>query len=119
MLAGLLADLFRKLSNVQELESRLRAKDKDYQRLLRTAIITARNAPAHERVITTLKSWGVEANETFFLGGMDKRRILNVFKPHMFFDDQLDHLKATDLAMVHVPFGVANVEKPVSKPEQK
>lgn len=115
---GLLAGLFRKLSNVQELETRLRAKDKDYQRLLRTAIITARNAPAHERVITTLKSWGVEANETFFLGGMDKRRILNVFKPHMFFDDQLDHLKSTDLAMVHVPFGVANLEKHVSTPEQ-
>lgn len=76
---------------------------------MRTALITARNAPAHERVITTLKSWGVEANETFFLGGMDKRRILNVFKPHIFFDDQLDHLKAKDLAMVHVPFGVANL----------
>ena len=105
---GLLADLFRKLSKLQELEDRLRAKNPDYQRLLRTAIITARNAPAHERVITTLKSWGVEANETFFLGGMDKRRILNVLKPHIFFDDQLDHLKAKDLAMVHVPFGVAN-----------
>ena len=50
----------------------------------------------------------MEANETFFLGGMDKRRIFNVFKPHIFFDDQLHHLKAKDLAMVHVPFSVAN-----------
>lgn len=107
---GLLADLFRKLSTLQELEDRSRAKNSDYQSLLRTAIITARNAPAHERVITTLKEWGVEANETFFLGGMDKRRILNVLKPHIFFDDQREHLKANDLAMVHVPFGVANSE---------
>ena len=108
---GLLADLFRKLSTLQELEDKLSADDPDYQRLLRTAIITARNAPAHERVITTLKGWGVEANETFFLGGMDKRRILNVLKPHIFFDDQLDHLSASDLAMVHVPFGVANQQQ--------
>lgn len=62
----------------------------------------------HEPVITTLKSWDVEANETFFLGGMDKRRILNVLKPHIFFDDQQDHQKAKDLAMVYGPFGVAN-----------
>ncbi len=105
---GLLKDLFLKLSRLQELEEQVRANNPEYQRLLRTAIITARNAPAHERVITTLKSWGVEANETFFLGGMDKRRILNVLKPHIFFDDQLDHLQTEGLAMVHVPFGVAN-----------
>lgn len=106
--SGLMADLFRKLSRLQELENRLRDQNPDYQRLLRTAIITARNAPAHERVITTLKSWGVEANETFFLGGMDKRRILMVLKPHLFFDDQLSHLKGEGLAMVHVPFGQSN-----------
>jgi len=105
---GLLKDLFLKLSRLQELEEQERAGNPEYQCLLRTAIITARSAPAHERVITTLKSWGVEANETFFLGGMDKRRILNVLKPHIFFDDQLDHLQAKNLAMVHVPFGVAN-----------
>jgi 5'-nucleotidase len=62
------------------------------------------------RAITTLKSRGVEANETFFLGGMDKRRILTVLKPHLFFDDQLSHLKGERLAMVQVPFGVANVD---------
>ncbi|MFG1490822.1 5'-nucleotidase, partial [Oceanospirillum sp. HFRX-1_2] len=54
------------------------------------------------------ESWGVSANETFFLGGMDKRRILDIFKPHLFFDDQTSHLNARNLAMVHVPFGVAN-----------
>jgi 5'-nucleotidase len=77
---------------------------------LRTAIITARNAPAHERVVTTLESWGVSANETFFLGGMKKGRILTVLKPHMFFDDQKSHLgyESLDVPMVHIPFGVAN-----------
>lgn len=105
---GLLADLFQKLAHLQALEkSRLQA-DPSYKRILRTAIITARSAPSHERVITTLQSWGVGADETFFLGGMDKRHILNVFRPHIFFDDQIGHLQAKDLAMVHVPFGVAN-----------
>ena len=60
--------------------------------------------------MTTLKSWGVSANETFFLGGMEKARVLGIFKPHMFFDDQLSHLKspAGNIPMVHIPFGVAN-----------
>jgi 5'-nucleotidase len=83
----------------------------DYQRVLRIAIVTARNAPSHERVITTLEHWGVDANEVFFLGGMEKDRILKVLKPHMFFDDQRSHLQsdAGDIPMVHIPFGVANV----------
>jgi len=107
---GPLADLFRKLSFMQQLEDKAEADDPGYKRILRTSIITARNAPAHERVVTTLESWGVSPHEAFFLGGMDKRRILNTFKPHMFFDDQRDHLKASEdnLAMVHVPFGIAN-----------
>ena len=76
----------------------------------RQAIVTARNAPAHERVITTLEHWGVSANETFFLGGMKKDRILTRLKPHMFFDDQKSHLEseAGDIPMVHIPFGIAN-----------
>jgi len=107
---GPLADLFRKLAGIQRLEMEA-AKDKDnYKRILRTAIVTARNAPSHERVITTLESWGVWADETFFLGGMEKGRILGVLKPHIFFDDQLSHLKPSgdNIPMVHVPFGVAN-----------
>ena len=105
---GPLADLFRKLSALQALEDAELSKDADYDRVLRTAIITARSAPTHERVITTLESWGVSPNETFFLGGMDKSRILDIFRPHLFFDDQTSHLNAQNLAMVHVPFGVAN-----------
>ncbi len=107
---GPLADLFKKLSFLQKLEDREVERDKKYKRILRTAIITARNAPAHERVITTLESWGVCANEMFFLGGMSKERILKRLKPHMFFDDQLRHLEseAGDIPMVHIPFGIAN-----------
>ena len=107
---GPLADLFQKLSLMQRLEERAQRRDPAYQKILRIAIITARNAPSHERVVTTLKSWGVSANETFFLGGMDKARVLGVFKPHIFFDDQLSHLKSAGgtIPMVHVPFGIAN-----------
>lgn len=108
---GPLADLFRKISHLQKLEDAALAADPDYRRVLRTAIVTARNAPSHERVITTLEHWGVNANEVFFLGGMKKDRILNVLKPHMFFDDQRSHLEseAGDIPMVHIPFGVANL----------
>lgn len=107
---GPLADLFKKLSFMQELEDKEIEKDRDYKRILRTSIVTARNAPAHERVITTLENWGVSANETFFLGGMDKNRILTILKPHMFFDDQKSHLKSDigDIPMVHIPFGITN-----------
>ena len=108
---GPLADLFQKLALMQRLEERALRRDPNYKKILRIAIITARNAPSHERVVTTLKSWGVSANETFFLGGMDKARVLGVFKPHIFFDDQLSHLKSAGgtIPMVHVPFGVANL----------
>lgn len=107
---GPLADLFKKLSYMQKLEDREEENNRNYQRIIRTAIVTARNAPAHERVITTLEHWGVCANETFFLGGMQKDRILSTLKPHMYFDDQKSHLEseAGDIPMVHIPFGIAN-----------
>ena len=110
---GPLADMFQKLAVMQRLEERAQRRDPRYKKILRIAIITARNAPSHERVVTTLKSWGVSANETFFLGGMNKARVLAVFKPHIFFDDQLSHLKSDSgaIPMVHVPFGVANRRK--------
>lgn len=107
---GPLANLFKKLSFLQKLEDREFEKDRSYKRVLTTAIVTARNAPAHERVITTLEDWGVSANEIFFLGGMAKDRILSRLKPHMFFDDQRSHLESEggDIPMVHIPFGIAN-----------
>lgn len=95
---------------MQKLEDREQENDRDYKRIIRTSIVTARNAPAHERVITTLEDWGVSANEVFFLGGLKKERILSTLKPHMFFDDQRSHLEseAGDIPMVHIPFGIAN-----------
>lgn len=66
------------------------------------AIVTARNAPAEMRVIKTLRHWGVYVNEIFFLGGLEKAKVLKAFRPHIFFDDQDLHL---DTAAKHVPSG--------------
>ncbi|MDR2546518.1 MAG: 5'-nucleotidase [Lachnospiraceae bacterium] len=55
---------------------------------IRTALVTARCVPAHERVIRTLRAWNVRIDEVFFLGGIDKQAILKAFAPHIFFDDQ-------------------------------
>jgi 5'-nucleotidase len=107
---GPLSDLFRKLAAFQNLERRREREDSQYKRVLRTAIVTARNAPSHERMVTTLRNWGVSADETFFLGGIEKRRVLEVLRPHIFFDDQRHHLHsaAGEIPSVHVPFGVRN-----------
>jgi len=61
---------------------------------IRTALVTARNSPAHERVIRTLRAWNVRIDETFFLGGVSKDKILASFSPHIFFDDQHQHCDA-------------------------
>ena len=58
---------------------------------LRTALVTARSSPAHERVIRTLRAWDVVIDETFFMGGIHKSAVLEAFRPHMFFDDQHTH----------------------------
>lgn len=59
---------------------------------VRIAIVTARNSPAHERVIQTLRRWGVHVDEAFFLGGVSKDEVLKAFGAHIFFDDQDVHL---------------------------
>jgi 5'-nucleotidase len=104
---GPMKEFFSKLAALQESQ---RQGGYSAPTRLRTAIVTARNAPAHERVINTLKSWGIYTDEIFFLGGIEKSRILAVYKPHLFFDDQMAHLAgaAPLAACVHVPFGVAN-----------
>ena len=104
---GPLKDFFQKLSALQ---TRQREQGRGLAPRLRIAIITARNAPAHERLINTLKSWGIYTDEVFFLGGVEKSRILEVMKPDLFFDDQRGHLEPAGsfTACVHVPFGIAN-----------
>ena len=69
---------------------------------LRTALVTARSAPAHERAIRTLMSWNIEVDEALFLGGLPKGEFLREFEPDFFFDDQTGHV---DAASAHVPAG--------------
>ncbi len=70
---------------------------------IRTALVTSRNAPAHERAIKTLRSWGIRVDEAFFLGGVSKKEVLSAFGAHIFFDDQRIH---TDPASEVVPSAV-------------
>ena len=72
--------------------------------------MTARGAPAHERVVHTLSAWGMEADEVFLLGGIEKKRVLDILRPHLFFDDQMAHLAPAHASTpcVHIPFGIAN-----------
>lgn len=108
---GPLKELLVKIALLQKREKDKSKHDKSYKPRIRTAIITARNAPAHARVVTSLRDWGVSVDETFFLGGVEKKSILEVFKPHIFFDDQRLHLDPTKdmIPSVHIPFGVRNV----------
>jgi 5'-nucleotidase len=77
---------------------------------IRTALVTARSAPAHERVIRTLRSWGIRIDEAIFLGGMDKGPFLESFGADFFFDDQRGHCDSAreHVATGHVPHGIAN-----------
>ena len=106
---GPLQDMFKKISAFQQLENEKILQDPSYQRMLNIAIVTARSDPAHERMINTLKSWGVTVDQTFFLGGIEKKRILEIMKPHIYFDDQTSHFEHIDqIPLVHIPFGIAN-----------
>ena len=90
---GPFAKLLKTISLIQE------KFDKDSVPI-RTALVTARNTPAHERVIRTLRAWNVRIDEAFFLGGVDKTEILKSFGANIFFDDQKVH---TDRAQATVP----------------
>lgn len=77
---------------------------------IRTALVTARSAPAHERVIRTLRAWDVRLDESLFLGGMEKTEFLRAFGADVFFDDQTQHveLASPHVPAGHVPHGVVN-----------
>jgi 5'-nucleotidase len=107
---GPLKEFLVRISKIQSVEEDHKRKNPDYQNRLRVSIVTARNAPSHERALKTLESWGVHANDAFFLGGIEKGKVLAVLKPHIFFDDQPAHLKSASAVApsVHIPFGVAN-----------
>ena len=80
---------------------------------IRTALVTARGAPAHERVIRTLRAWNIRIDEALFLGGMDKVEFLRAFKADIFFDDQRKHCDSAKevIPTGHVPDGVMNLER--------
>ncbi len=77
---------------------------------IRTALVTARSAPAHERVIHTLRKWDIRIDESIFLGGLAKIDFLEAFNADIFFDDQTTHLKdaGSRITSAHVPYGIAN-----------
>lgn len=88
----------------------LQTEFNDEQSPIRTALVTARSAPAHERVIRTLRAWNIRIDEAIFLGGMDKGPFLKSFEADIFFDDQQGHCDSAReyVATGHVPHGVAN-----------
>jgi 5'-nucleotidase len=94
---GPFATLIKKLSKIQEhLPARIELSP------IRIAIVTARNAPSHMRVIKTLRKWGVYVDEAYFMGGLPKDKVLEAFGAHIFFDDQEAHLES---ASKKVPSG--------------
>ena len=88
---------------------RLQSQGTDTMRI-RTALVTARSAPAHERAIRTLMDWQVQVDEAMFLGGLDKGAFLREFEPDFFFDDQTGHIEsaARHVPAGHVVSGIAN-----------
>tara|TARA_R110000787_G_scaffold4365_11_gene16856 strand:+ start:1001 stop:1900 length:900 start_codon:yes stop_codon:yes gene_type:complete len=79
---------------------------------IRTALVTARSAPAHERVVRTLREWKIRIDESLFLGGLDKGEFLKAYGADVFFDDQIQHCESASqrVSTGHVPHGVVNEE---------
>jgi 5'-nucleotidase len=89
---------------------RIQSDFSDGESPIRTALVTARSAPAHERVIRTLRAWNIRIDEALFLGGLDKGEFLRAFGADIFFDDQRTHVESASkhVATGHVPHGIAN-----------
>lgn len=102
----------RVLEGIQRIQSAYPVEENP----IRTALITARSAPAHKRVILTLRAWGIRVDEALFLGGREKAPFLRAFGADIFFDDQQMHcsIASRDIATGHVPHGVANELPPTS-----
>jgi 5'-nucleotidase len=96
----------RVLHALHQIQSALPAE----QSPIRTALVTARSAPAHKRVILTLREWGIRIDEALFLGGRDKGPFLAAFGADIFFDDQRHNCETASAHVTtgHVPHGVAN-----------
>jgi len=98
------------LEALHRLQAASRA-EKGFPMKVRTALVTARSAPAHERAVRTLMDWNIAVDEAMFLGGLDKGAFLKAFEPDFYFDDQRGHIDSAraHVAAGHVPFGIANL----------
>ncbi len=108
---GPLAGLLSKLAVIRTLEDARQEQEPGYRRYLKTAIVTARSAPAEQRMVATLRQWNITVDQTFLLGGIEKGRTLSILKPHIFFDDQRHpNLESSSpyTPSVHIPFGALN-----------
>ncbi|MEU3724086.1 5'-nucleotidase [Streptomyces sp. NPDC031705] len=107
---GPLKEFLSGINRIQRREEEERRKNSAYRPRLRVSLVTARDAPAHERAVRSLQQWGLRVDEAFFLGGIDKAAVMRALDPHIFFDDQVSHLNGTAPATpsVHVPFGIVN-----------
>lgn len=101
---GVFAKLLLTIANIQK-------KFKDKEPPIRTALVTARSAPTHERVIKTLNIWDVRIDEAFFLGGSEKYEVLEAFGADMFFDDQDTHLNLSKSVVPSAKVIHENIEK--------
>lgn len=103
---GPFAGFLKKLSNLQR---KLGTQDCP----VRTALVTSRSAPAHERVIRTMRAWNVRVDEAFFLGGLEKKDFLKAFGAQIFFDDQKIHTQsaAAEVPAARVPYSHAGAMK--------
>lgn len=101
---GPFAKLLKKTSQLQKILT------EDGACPIRTALVTSRSAPAHERVIRTLRSWNVRVDEAFFLGGLEKKAVLQAFGAQIFFDDQSVHTQSAAQAVpaARVPYRKLN-----------
>ncbi len=108
---GPFATLLKKLSSIQSHFSSIEYSP------LRIAIVTARNAPSHMRVIKTLRDWNVYVDEMYFLGGLSKDKVLKAFGAQIFFDDQATHLDSTSqyVTAARVPY---RSDSPLANPGQ-
>ncbi|KOU28475.1 5'-nucleotidase [Streptomyces sp. WM6368] len=114
---GPLRDFLAGINRVQRLEDDKHRTDPTYRPRLRVSLVTARDAPAHERALLSLKEWGLRVNDAFFLGGIEKAAVMRALDPHIFFDDQVAHLNGTaqGTPSVHIPFGVVNAPPPAGR----
>jgi len=112
LIEGPFANLLIKLSKIQEhLPTTIELTP------LRLAIVTARNAPSHMRVIKTLRKWGVYVDEAYFLGGLSKDKVLKAFGAHIFFDDQETHLESSSkfVPSGKVPYSTDSIMNTIDK----